>query len=631
MKTRIIGRENEISFLARSLSNRGKVRSVLITGPPGMGKTSLLQHMAGKILKEEKNYLILSPRVEDLTDPLSLCSSLTRNTSVSGGIDRSSLTDFAREWGSQAVALAREGAVSTDSSKWDEKLAEIWVRALENALGSGNPLMQGVTPVLILDDLDLFPKGSLDWLAGPFNQAIRKSPIFRRARFVFSAKNPTSAIQNFFDRFGFDKVRSIDLNPLTPSQCEKLASLHHFQSMAGRELFEASGGIPLKLLNIFQKSTNLIKPKSSVMTEPQKKELPHFSDFSEEEFNHLLFASYLNRINRYSLEFLCNPRDASFCYNWLKRKKKIARQEPDGDLILNPELREKLQEFHRQDKPEESERLNVVATIVDAFISVFPNPNLHWIPIHLQALDSFSKDLCRKLFSQTETPDVLSFLENHEDQFNRNGKVFSLTSENKLLTQRFMEIGGGECKEGFVDKAKAQWELDCEAAADKKGKMKQEQMSLAEEAVDLDGQIESLNALKQKILDDFKNPAKTKALREYSFTSSKFLIVFGLCTIVASLSSDSFGTTYAACGIALTLFGFFWPNVEVKKPAGFAAGPGAGPRLAIETQQRSLDHRINGLTSRASSIKSNLHNISDELESLNQGMDVPYVTEASTP
>jgi len=152
---------------------------------------------------------------------------------------------------------------------------------------------------------------------------------------------------------------------------------------------------------------------------------------------------------------------------------------------------------------------------------------------------------------------------------------------------------------------------------------------LAEEAIDLDGQIESLNALKQKIMDDFKSPAKTKALREYSFTSSKFLVVFGLCTIAASLFSESFGMTYAACGIALTLFGFFWPNVEIKKPAGFAVGPGAGPRLAVETQQRSLDHRINGLTSRASSIKSNLHNISDELESLDQGMDVPYVAEAS--
>ena len=629
MKTKIIGREYELSFLAGSLSRRGKIRSALITGPPGMGKTTLLEHMTGKILREEKNYLILSPRVEDLTDPLSLCSSLTRNTRVSGGIDRSSLTEFAREWGRQAVALAREGALATDSSKWAEKLAELWVGTLESSLGSDNPLMHIVTPVLILDDLDFFPKGSLDWLAGPFNQAIRKSPIFRSARFVFSAKKPSSAIQNFFDRFGFEKVRSIDLNPLSPSQCEKLATRHQFQSMAGRELFEASGGIPLKLLNIFHKSTNLIKPKSSAMNESKKKELPHFSDFSEEEFNHLLFASYLNRINRYSLEFLCNPRDASFCYNWLKRKKKIARQEPDGDLILNSELREKLQEFHRQDKPEESERLNVVATIVGAFISVFPNPNLHWIPIHLQALDSFSKDLCRKLFSQTETPEVLAFLENHEGQFNRNGKVFSLTSENKLLTQRFMEIGGGECKEGFIDKAKAQWELDRKAAAEKKGQIKQEQISLAEEAIDLDGQIESLNALKQKIMDDFKSPAKTKALREYSFTSSKFLVVFGLCTIAASLFSESFGMTYAACGIALTLFGFFWPNVEIKKPAGFAVGPGAGPRLAVETQQRSLDHRINGLTSRASSIKSNLHNISDELESLDQGMDVPYVAEAS--
>ena len=136
-------------------------------------------------------------------------------------------------------------------------------------------------------------------------------------------------------------------------------------------------------------------------------------------------------------------------------------------------------------------------------------------------------------------------------------------------------------------------------------------------------QIESFKHFKAKEIEDFKNPLKTKATRAYSFGNNKLLLVVGLGTTAASLFSDSFGSLYAACGIFFTLLGFFWPNVDIGKPA--VATIGSGTKLAIETQQRSMDHRINGLCSRASSIKANLHNLSDELESLNQGLDVPYV------
>lgn len=177
--------------------------------------------------------------------------------------------------------------------------------------------------------------------------------------------------------------------------------------------------------------------------------------------------------------------------------------------------------------------------------------------------------------------------------------------------------------EGLVEKARLQWDIDQKEAAEKRKLAEQEQLNLAEEALDIENQIESFKYLKSKAIEDFKNPAKAKATREYSFGNNKFLVVSGLGTIAASLFSDSFGTLYAACGIFFTLLGFFWPNVEIGKPA--VATFGAGPKLAIETQQRSMDHRINGLCSRAASIKANLHNLGDELESLNQGLDVPYV------
>ena len=118
---------------------------------------------------------------------------------------------------------------------------------------------------------------------------------------------------------------------------------------------------------------------------------------------------------------------------------------------------------------------------------------------------------------------------------------------------------------------------------------------------------------------------RSKTKREFTFGSNKILLLVGLGTIAASLFSESFGSYYAAIGIAFTLGGFFWPSIEEHKTAVAAAG--AGPRLAIETQHRSLDHRINGLASRSTSIKENLNSISLELENLGQGLDAPYVNE----
>lgn len=624
MKTILVGRDNELRLLDSSLSANGHLRAGLIKGAHGMGKTALLEEVEQNLLGREKDHLFFSPKANDFSDPLTFCTSLVRSARSGLGIRHAALNNFARNWGSQVMQLAKDTRGTSDESTNGSALAEAWLKLLEDSLEEQEIDHQSITPVLILDDLDLYGNETIDWLTGPFNQTIRKSKLFKRTRFLFSAKEHNSQLQGIFDRFGLEKVQQFSLPPLSPTQCEKLAELRDFRSMGGRELREISQGNPLKLLNIFNKSTNLTKPKSTVMSEQKKKVLPHFSDFSEEEFNHLLFASYLKRINRYNLEFLCSPRDAAFCYNWLKRQKKIAHIEPNGDLILNQEIRDQIQEFHRQDRPEESERLNVIATILDAFASLFPDSNTHWVAVNLQALDSFTKDLCRELFNQVELPEVLSFIDDYEGQFNITDKQYCLNSDAKLLTQRFMEIGGGDSKEGLVEKARLQWDLDRKEASEKRKLAEQEQLNLAEEALDIENQIESFKNLKSKAIENFKNPAKAKATREYSFSSNKFLTLLGLGTIAASLFSDSLGSVYAACGIFFALLGFFWPNIDISKPA--VATIGAGPKLAIETQQRSMDHRIHGLCSRAASIKANLHNLSDELESLKQGLDIPYVS-----
>jgi hypothetical protein len=84
------------------------------------------------------------------------------------------------------------------------------------------------------------------------------------------------------------------------------------------------------------------------------------------------------------------------------------------------------------------------------------------------------------------------------------------------------------------------------------------------------------------------------------------------------------GSYHAACGLAVTIFGFFWPSVEIKNvnPDGSVSTS----NLAIETQQRSLEHRINGLLSRANSIAISLENLGKEQTELEEGSAEPYLS-----
>ena len=222
-----------------------------------------------------------------------------------------------------------------------------------------------------------------------------------------------------------------------------------------------------------------------------------------------------------------------------------------------------------------------------------------------------------------ENEEILAFLDAHDDQFQKFGKFYRMDDESKLITKRFIEVSDAQVDEELIGKIQRQWDLDQDKASERKLKLEQEQKNFQIEIGDIETQINSLASAKENLMEDFKNPISAKPQKIYSFNSSLLLIVLGLGTIAASLFSDLIGSYHAACGIALTLFGFFWPTVEIKKPKVQTVG--AGPKLAIETQHRSMDHRIKGLANRANFINSSLEQLSKDIDGVNQGMNEPYV------
>ena len=622
----MIGRKKELNFLTNGLSPRGNLRCSVIIGEEGIGKSTLIRELISNLTKNHPSSLSMYLESADCDDHCSLLSAITRKMSSANSELTTSLHQFARQFGGKLTEIQSRFRQNENDDVFSAELAETFVHSLENKIKDANHELAKVTPVILIDDIHLLNPKTSSWFTSEFNNSLRKSKLFQNSRFIFTTPFLNIELDKFLAKLGIATPHFLKLPRFSIEECKQLIRLSGFKNENQTdEIIKKSNGNPSKLLNILRNHTKLTLKELDVMNQSDTKEKNLFSDFSEKELSHLLLASYPSRINRYNLEFFCEPREAAFCFNWLKRQKALVEIQPDGDLILNGDFRSQMRSFHKQEEPEKSEEMSNKATIIDAYSEFCPNPNQHWIPVNLHLFNSFTKDLCKKLFNEIEYNEIVEFLNDNEDTLEITSNQYRLKDDIKLVTQRFIEIGGGTPKENLIENAQKEWNIYQEKSAEKRNRLEQEKLNLEEESFDAEKQILSLSELKKQLLDDFKNPKKQGSKLEFSFSTSIILIVLGIGTVGLSLFVDSLGSYHAACGLAITLFGFFWPNIESKKQAFQSANN--APKLAIETQQRSLAHRISGLSSRVSSIHTNLESLNNDLGLLEQGMNAPYIAE----
>ena len=153
--------------------------------------------------------------------------------------------------------------------------------------------------------------------------------------------------------------------------------------------------------------------------------------------------------------------------------------------------------------------------------------------------------------------------------------------------------------------------------------METEKKNLTNDLEEAALEISNFNAIKEKLSEGFNGSGTLKPERIISFSSSILLIVIGLSTIGLSLMNDNLGSYHAACGLGLTLFGFFWPVVETKR-AGATASITESP-LTLDAQRRSLEHRVANLTTRLKVMKGNLEEVDAQIVKHGDNLGEPYV------
>jgi hypothetical protein len=607
------------------MTGSGKFRAVFISGPSNQAKAKKLAELGTAIARTEPTSFCALIDCRKTSNPYEWCSQFARTLRTMGGAEPMALAKFAMGVGRSLIPFRPGGKESSPENEANEKVVAKLVEefeALTEHLPKGN---NSPKLVIILDRFESMGNEMLEWISSTLNHAFRESSSFKACRFIFSAQQKSNVLEDFFSKFGFEHVHEFIFgglaNPSEVSTIEKRVPVDADPlPTASVSLEEPKQTKELKSSNVQPSVTETMDAK---LEENLQNAKDFFSAYDETQKEFLFLSAYAGNISRYNLEFFTDPRKAALCYNWVKRQTKLCERLSDGNLSLREDVKGHARILHEQDNPEESEKWSTLSSVLEVFFKQFPDPESHWIPVNLQLLSWFDDHLLEKLFDDDQNSSIKSFLQLHENTFVEDEGKRSLTEDKKVLTRRLLSLSHLEPLPGLLDKAKEQWLLDSEKASNKQNRLENEKKNLT---ADIEGslqEIAGLSSMKEKLSEELSNPGILKPQRILSFSSSLILIVIGIGTMGLSLMSESLGSYHAACGLGLTLFGFFWPGVEIKRAAETAAI--SNSPLTVDAQQRSLDHRISNLSNRLNVMKGNLIEVEKQITKLEGKTSEPYV------
>ena len=626
-----IGRKAELDAFRTGFSSSGSAKAFLITGEPGMGKSTLLEEAWPAVASSGEPILWLAPDLSSANDEAQAAAALARGIDAAPASMRRGLSSFARAYGQATVELQRETAKqgADGETSLGKRLAEEWFKLLSaeapelNASGGKAP-----TFVLAADDLDKLPSPAANWLLEHFLPQLDESGLGKNARYLFAgASRPDGPGGRFMESATANRIIEMPLRPLRAAECAELAKSLGDSAPDGQQLRTFTGGNPGRLkqmIGVPAVHAGFEEDEADASSSAES-----LDGFTPEETEQLFRASYLPAFTIDSLSMFFDQRkEASLAFHWLKNNKSAAQLGPGGALSLADDLRQRALSLHASLRPEESSVWRLRADSYLAFTQAFSDSRQRRIPLLLSLFHCFDSDLLKRLFTEHETEDILRFVEAAPDHFEQlSSGSYKLNAESAAVTNQYKEhvYGGGFDEEDLRARAEEVWAEKRQAAENKRNRLDTERANMEEEILGLEKQIDGLGKLKVALIDNFRNPEKRKAKRHVTFTISMLLVIIGLIGVAASLAfRDMFEPYHAIAGLFLTLVGFFWPMTSWESAHAIAGSKGMD-RFAIETQQRMLGHRVGGLNTRINRLRQSVNSIGDDLRGLDESLSHPYL------
>ncbi|MBC8348972.1 MAG: ATP-binding protein [Verrucomicrobia bacterium] len=632
-KNAIVGRKAELDGIRNGLSAGGSAKGFLFTGKAGIGKSALLQESWREISQAGHPYIWIAPNFSTAFDEIQAATSLARGIDTSSADLRQGLSSFARAFGRKAFELERELTKSETigDSSIGEILSEQWLANLFEAL----PQIQekggnGVTIVLAIDDLEKLPTKVINWLANDFFPKWNDAGMAERTRCIFAAEaNPADEAEHLIQSACGNRVIKLKLRPLRSAECAEIASLLGSTAPDGENLRTLSGGNPGRLLQILKNAptTGMNSDAPMNANEEQKASLSSLDGFSPEETEYLFRAAYLPVVSKDSLGLFCNPREASLSFNWIKNAGNLAEILPGNALALLQDVRDQALSLHARLRPEESAEWSSRAESHLAFEELFPNPRSRWIPIRLSSFQCFDTKVLTKLFGDDEGVSMIEFVGQNPEVFEDHLGFYKFRPEALGIVSRYKTLSSREEEdESLLALITETWVQRKSESESKRNDLEAERENIHSELTGIDKKIDTLNGLKENLLHSFLNPGSRKPRRNISLSVAPALVILGLTTIGVSLAfRDFLGPYHAAAGIALALFGFFWPSTKWQSQHQIAESGGMD-RFAIETQQRMLGHKLMGLNTRKGRLRISIGEIDEGIEHLDLSLQQPYIS-----
>ena len=606
------------STILSGMTGNGKFRAVFIAGPSNQNKAKKLAELGTAIVRTEPKTFCAFMDASKATSPYEWCSQFARTLRTMSGAEPMALAKFAMAVGKSLIPFKPGGSESTPEKEANKKVVASLVQHFDELVNHLPKEKNSPKLVIIMDKFEALKEEMLEWLSTVLNEGLRNSKSFDASRFIFSASQKSPHIVSFFDRFGFDRVHEFILGGLD----NPTISMQTGQPDT-EVAIEPDSTAPRKLLKSSTPSPSLLGRETTDMDSKLEEAKKFFGELDEVHQKFIVLGSYANSFNRYTLEFFADSREAALCFNWLSKQPDLCDSLQGGQVTVKQEVKDLARIFHAASDPAKAEKWSTLSSVLDAFNRHFPAQSSHWIPINLQLLTWFDSRLLERLFDQDQVSEILAFINAENSQFDCENNRYSLSADPKMVTKRLLELSHLEPFPGIAERVRELWALDLEKTQRKRSRMEAEKKNFLQDVASTVSEIESLGSIKEKLLNDFSASGKSKAEKILSFSSSKLLIFIGLGTVGISLMSENLGSYHAACGLAVALFGFFWPSVDIKRSSESLAI--ASSPLSLEAQQRSLEHRVANLNNRLKVMQSNLSEVEEQIAKLGESWDEPYI------
>ena len=432
---------------------------VLVIGPEGIGKTSLINVLGSSLESSDEPFLWIDPNSlkseEDLLKyPQLLSHSIQTNTPLlKGKVDQA-----AQELGREAFrleAMATQMAVGTQENADPlPDLAESWGRIMKEKLLIPHKDQEGKetsTPrvLILLEDFQTFNKSQQLWIKEHLIENLSDGASSPLSYVVTTTPEEAENTRNFFHKDKFS-THSIELSPFTAAELEDLLLRVSLPEIDPEVFFKNTEGFPERIKQIAGDLLN-----RDLEDEVASKVDQFLANKSTEQLEWIKVTVHLPEFNAEGFRLYFDEQKAEEAYNWLGQQGALI-QRVDNKLTYVDEMKSSLLQWTRKQNPTKFQTYNQMASQYVKLLRKFNGSRSCEYINHLACLNFFDDADLEHLLGNS-APGYTKFIKDNPQYFETSGRNQRVLPEYFDVVQEYRALLPCSTTEALRQKASEYW------------------------------------------------------------------------------------------------------------------------------------------------------------------------------